>query len=96
MVDLERRQLSEADRRDLASQVRWVAAEDGDGAGYDVRSFDRTGCTRLIEVKTTNGSARTPFYLSRNERALAEERPAEWRCYLARSLLSPDSLRVQL
>jgi hypothetical protein len=81
VVDLERRQLSEADRRDLASKVRWVAAEDGDGAGYDVLSYDRTGRTRLIEVKTTNGSARTPFYLSRNERNLAEERPAEWRIY---------------
>ncbi|MBX9599560.1 MAG: DUF3883 domain-containing protein [Bryobacteraceae bacterium] len=81
VVDLERRQLSEADRTDLAGKVRWVAAEDGDGAGYDVLSFDRSGCTRLIEVKTTNGSARTPFYLSRNELGLAEERPTEWRIY---------------
>jgi hypothetical protein len=81
IVDLERRQLAEADRADLARKVRWVAAEDGDGAGYDILSFDRSGCTRLIEVKTTNGSARTPFYLSRNERGLAKERPAEWRIY---------------
>lgn len=81
VVDLERRQLAEGDRPDLARKVRWVAAEDGDGAGYDVFSFDHGGRTRLIEVKTTNGSARTPFYLSRNERDLAAERPAEWRIY---------------
>lgn len=81
VVDLERRHLSEANRGDLARKVRWVAAEDGDGAGYDILSFDQGGCTRLIEVKTTNGSARTPFYLSRNERDVAEERPAEWRIY---------------
>jgi hypothetical protein len=81
VVDLERRQLAEADRADLAREVRWVAAEDGDGAGYDILSFDQSGCARLIEVKTTNGSARTPFYLSRNERELAKERPAEWRIY---------------
>lgn len=81
VVDLERRQLAEADRADLARKVRWVSAEDGDGAGYDVLSFDRSGCARLIEVKTTNGSARTPFYLSRNERDLAGERPADWRIY---------------
>jgi hypothetical protein len=81
VVDLERRQLTEAERADLARKVRWVAAEDGDGAGYDVLSFDLSGRTRLIEVKTTNGSARTPFYLSSNERAMAEERPAEWRIY---------------
>jgi hypothetical protein len=81
VVDLERRQLTEADRADLARKVRWVASEDGDGAGYDVLSFDPVGRERLIEVKTTNGSARTPFYQSRNERDLAEERPAEWRIY---------------
>lgn len=81
VVDLERRRLTEADRADLARKVRWVAAEDGDGAGYDVLSFDQGGRAQLIEVKTTNGSARTPFYLSRNERDVAEERPSEWRIY---------------
>jgi len=81
VVGFERARLVELDRSDLARQVRWVAVEDGDGAGYDVRSFDAVGRERLIEVKTTNGSARTPFFLSRNERALAEERPADWRLY---------------
>jgi hypothetical protein len=81
VVDLERRQLAEADRADLARKVRWVSAEEGDGAGYDILSFDHSGYTRLIEVKTTNGSARTPFYLSRNEREVAQERPGEWRIY---------------
>ncbi len=81
VIELERRQLSEADRADLARKVRWVAAEDGDGAGYDVLSFDPSGKERLLEVKTTNGSARTPFFLTRNECAVALERPADWRIY---------------
>src|ERR1700733_3639411 len=81
VVDVEKRQLAEAERPDLARKVRWTAAEDGDGAGYDVLSFDRAGTERLIEVKTTNGSARTPFFLSRNECDLATERPADWRIY---------------
>jgi Domain of unknown function (DUF3883) len=81
VVDLERRQLSEADRPDLARKVRWISAEDGDGAGYDVLSFNRGGDERLIEVKTTNGSARTPFFLSRNECDLATERPTDWQIY---------------
>jgi hypothetical protein len=81
VVDIERRQLTSADRPDLARKVRWVAAEDGDGAGYDVLSFDPAGHERLLEVKTTNGSARTPFFLSRNECELASERPADWRIY---------------
>lgn len=81
VVDLERRRLTVADRSDLARKVRWVAAEDGDGAGYDVLSFDLTGGKRLLEVKTTNGSARTPFFLTRNECEVAAERPAEWLIY---------------
>src|SRR6266478_3284587 len=40
VVDLERRKLTEAARADLARKIRWVSAEDGDGAGYDVLSFD--------------------------------------------------------
>lgn len=81
VVDLEKRQLTEAERPDLARKVRWISAEDGDGAGYDVLSFNRGGDERLIEVKTTNGSARTPFFLTRNECDLASERPADWRIY---------------
>ncbi len=81
VVDLERRCLTEVGRTDPARKVRWVAVEDGDGAGYDVLSFDDAGHQRLIEVKTTNGPARTPFYLSRNERDVAVERPAAWRIY---------------
>ncbi|CDX40019.1 conserved hypothetical protein [Mesorhizobium sp. ORS 3359] len=66
-------------RDDLARKVRWVSMDDGDGAGYDIRSFDPAGAERLIEVKTTTGHKTTPFYLSENERALSEERPDAFR-----------------
>ena len=62
VVEIERCRLAGANRTDLARKVRWIAAEDGDGAGYDVLSFDPAGQGRLLEVKTTNGSARTPFF----------------------------------
>lgn len=81
VVGIERRKLHEADRPDLARSVRWVAKEDGDGAGYDVLSFDVFGREQYLEVKTTNGSARTPFFLTRTECATALERPADWRIY---------------
>ncbi|MBK9169296.1 MAG: DUF3883 domain-containing protein [Bryobacterales bacterium] len=81
VVNLERRLLAEADRMDLARKVRWVAVEDGDGAGFDVLSFDVSGQQRLLEVKTTNGAARTPFFLTRNERDMSAKRPADWRVY---------------
>lgn len=81
MLEVERRQLITLKRPDLAKKVRWVAVEDGDGAGYDVLSFSPEGKERQIEVKTTNGSARTPFFLTRNERAVAEERVDSWQLY---------------
>lgn len=81
VLHLERRRLVSADRDDLARKVRWVAMEDGDGAGFDVASFDPDGKERLIEVKTTNGAARTPFFMTRNEMAVAGERSDHWRLY---------------
>ncbi len=81
IVRLERQKLIGVGRDDLAEKVRWVSDLDGDGAGYDIRSFDAGGQERLIEVKTTNGAAKTPFYLSRNEHETAELRPDVWRLY---------------
>ena len=75
----ERAFLAGVDRADLARRVRWVSEEDGDGAGYDIESYSPEGRARLIEVKTTNGWERTPFHITRNELAVAENRPAEWR-----------------
>jgi hypothetical protein len=70
----ERQRLIAAGRNDLAKRVRWTSREDGDGAGYDIYSFEPTGEERLIEVKTTIGHALTPFFLSENERSVSEER----------------------
>lgn len=77
----ERSRLKAEGRNDLASKVRWVSEEDGDGAGYDVRSFDVSGFERLLEVKTTIGGDITPFFLTENERSLSAERPAEFRLF---------------
>lgn len=77
----EQQRLRDADRVDLARKVRWTAQEDGDGAGYDIASFELSGSERLIEVKTTTGTDRTPFFLTRNEEALSRERPDAFRLY---------------
>lgn len=73
ILKVERTALRSAGREDLARRIRWVSEEDGDGAGYDILSFDPRGRERLIEVKTTIGDRITPFYVSENERSLAEE-----------------------
>jgi len=74
----ERSTLAALGRKDLAKRVRWTSQEDGDGAGFDIASFLPDGRDRLIEVKTTNGWERTPFLISRNELAVADERRSEW------------------
>lgn len=69
-------------RPDLAKNVRWISKEEGDGAGYDILSYDpATGDQRLIEVKTTNGAARTPFFLTRVEHETASVEAERWRLY---------------
>jgi len=78
VLNHEIRELRSAGRADLAEQVRWVSDVDGDGAGYDIKSFAPDGRQRLIEVKTTNGWERTPFHISRNELAVAEANRSEW------------------
>jgi hypothetical protein len=74
----ERANLGAHGRHDLSEKVRWVSEEEGDGAGFDIASFEPDGRARLIEVKTTNGWERTPFHISRNELAVADLRREEW------------------
>lgn len=81
VLDLEREQLARQGRLDLADQVRWVAQVDGDGAGYDIRSFRVDGSERLIEVKTTNLGVRTPFYITRWELEVSAQSPHQYSLY---------------
>jgi len=74
----ERSSLADAGRHDLAIRVRWVSHEDGDGAGFDIASFEPDGRGSLIEVKTTNGWERTPFHITRNELAVADFQRDIW------------------
>jgi hypothetical protein len=79
IVLFERNRLDAAGRSDLSKKVRWISEEDGDGAGYDILSFNEAGKERLLEVKTTIGHQTTPFFLSENERSLSQERPDAFR-----------------
>lgn len=78
VLDHERAVLSAAGRRDLSDQIVWASKEEGDGLGFDIRSFELTGDPRLIEVKTTNGWNRTPFHISANELAVADANRETW------------------
>jgi len=61
------------DREDLSKMVVHISEVEGDGAGYDIKSFMPDGITKLIEVKTTTGAKNTDFYLSFNECEFAKQ-----------------------
>lgn len=74
VVGFERRRLEKAGKPNLAKDVRWVSDLDGDGYGYDVQSFDvDSGEPRLLEIKTTCGNQRTPFWMTSRECDVAAE-----------------------
>ncbi|MXW04767.1 MAG: DUF3883 domain-containing protein [Gemmatimonadetes bacterium] len=85
VFELERKRLSMLGKQDLADDVRWVARDDGDGYGYDIRSFHGTGTgdeasrERWLEIKTTNGPKTTPFFITRNELSVSAENPKIFR-----------------
>lgn len=59
-LGFEQQRLVEAGQPELFQAVDWVSERLGDGAGYDILSFDVAGQERFIEVKTTNGAKTTP------------------------------------
>ncbi len=82
VVLAERQRLQQAGRDDLAERVEWVAHDWGDGAGFDVLSFDaRDESERMIEVKTTRLGQCFPFYLTSNEVRCSEANADHYRLY---------------
>lgn len=79
VVEFERERLRRAGRNDLAEDVRWISDLDGDGFGYDVKSFEADGQERLLEIKTTCGHERTAFWLTRREIDVAAENSGIYR-----------------
>ncbi len=82
VLDFERRRLTDEERRpDLAKRVEWTARERGDGAGYDISSFNTDESTRLIEVKTTGLAKEFPFMVTSNEVRTSEREADSFQLY---------------
>lgn len=77
----EKRSLIESGRADLAHKVRHVAAIEGEYAGYDIESYTPQGQVKYIEVKTTRGSADSPFYVKKHELEFASRHPENYYLY---------------
>jgi uncharacterized protein DUF3883 len=80
-LDFERARLIRAGHEALADRVEHVSATQGDGAGFDIRSFEVGGRDRFIEVKTTAGGKQMPFFVSRNELDVSRERRDSYHLY---------------
>jgi hypothetical protein len=78
VLEIERDWLTKNGRPDLADKVVHTSVVEGDGAGYDIRSFNLDGETRYLEVKTTKGGISTPFFISPNELAFSAARAASY------------------
>ena len=81
VVNYERARLSFAGKDRLAESVEWVSRTEGDGTGYDVLSFEKSGRERFIEVKTTQYGRYTPFFVSRNELRFCDRHREAYRLY---------------
>lgn len=94
VVKIEREFFRSISRDDLADKVRHVSKEDGDGSGYDVLSFFSDGNEKYIEVKSTNGTLESSFYISRNELGFLQEHQKD--AFVYRVQLSHESDDVYL
>ena len=82
VIEYEKYRLTQAGRRDLARDIAWASRDEGDGLGFDIRSFDPTTEQPLfLEVKTTQSGKYQPFYISENERAFSNDYADDYRLY---------------
>ncbi len=79
VLDLERSKLIKAGKPELAELVLHVSEVEGDGAGYDIRSYNVDGSAVYVEVKTTTGGIGDSFFMSANELAFAKEHASSYR-----------------
>lgn len=90
VLEFEKNTLIKTGRSDLAEKVIHTSVVEGDGAGYDILSFNTDGENKYIEVKTTSGGASTPFYITLNELNFSREKSENYYLYRVYELNSKD------
>lgn len=81
VLNYEKRKFFDQGFPEIAEKIQHTSVEEGDGAGYDIRSQLSNKETIFIEVKTTKGSKTTPFYMSSNEVAFANSHKESYKIY---------------
>ena len=72
VLKYEKETLISLGKEDLAERIIHTSKVEGDGAGYDIKSFNEDGSVKYIEVKATRGNIYTDFYMSPRELRFAE------------------------
>lgn len=65
----------------LADRIEHVSATQGDGLGFDIRSYEADGRDRYIEVKTTKFAKAVPFYVTPNELRVSQDAQDAYHLY---------------
>ncbi len=81
VLSYERSRLRLAGHERLANRIEHVSKTRGDGAGFDIMSFEEDGRERFIEVKTTGFGMALPFYISKNELDFSSGQPEQYHLY---------------
>jgi hypothetical protein len=84
VLQLEQNRLRSLGLNELADKVEHTSQIRGDGAGFDIRSYNEDGSDLFIEVKTTQGGIRSGFYITPNELAFSEQKMGSfviWRVF---------------
>ena len=80
-LSFERARLISLGKGTLADKIEHTSRCRGDGAGYDILSYEASGAQRLIEVKTTKYGRDTPFFVSRREIAVSRAEASRYHLY---------------
>jgi hypothetical protein len=81
ILNYERARLVLAGKEKLAQKIEHTSQIKGDHEGFDILSFEVDGQERLIEVKTTQCGATSPFFATRNEVEVSEREAARYHIY---------------
>jgi hypothetical protein len=73
VIEFEQQRLTHLGRAGLFQRLDWVSDSQGDGAGFDILSFEDERQHRFIEVKTTNDGVGSSFLVSHNELEFSRE-----------------------
>lgn len=81
VIEFEQQRLIDMGNPELFQRLDWVSDTRGDGAGFDILSFDNETNHRFIEVKTTNGGLASSFLVSHNELEFSKEASEQFYLY---------------